>query len=75
MTTQPNLIPRAPRKMRQPRKATLRDQLASAADTIIGLREEMVRMDTQIQRAREETQRFAAALHAAKRKPHFWSTK
>lgn len=72
MTTQPNLIPREPRKMRQPRKATLREQLATAADTIIGLREEMVRMDTQVQYAREQTQRFAAALHVAKRKP-FWS--
>jgi hypothetical protein len=75
MTQQPNLIPRAPRRMRQPRKDLLREQLAKAADTITGLREEMVRMDTQLQCAREETQRFAAALHVAKRKPPFWSKK
>lgn len=69
MTNQ--LIPRMPRKMRQPRKDVLRVQLAKAADTITGLREELAYRDTQLQCAREETQRFAAALHVAKRKP-FW---
>lgn len=66
------LIPRMPRKMRQPRKATLRDQLAKAADTITGLRETMVHMDAQLQYAREAYQRLAAELHQAKRKPPFW---
>jgi hypothetical protein len=72
MSQQANLIPRQPRRMLQPRKDLLREALARAADTITGLREEMVRMDTQLQRAREETQRFAAALHDAKRKRAFW---
>lgn len=68
----PQLFPRQPRRMRQPRKDVLREALARAADTITGLREELVRMETQIQFAREETQRFAAALHQAKRKKPLW---
>lgn len=71
MTTQ--LFPRQPRRMRQPRKDVLREALARAADTITGLREELVHMETQLQFAREETQRFAAALHQAKRKQSIWS--
>ena len=72
MTTQQPLIPREPRRMKQPRKELLREELARAADTIAGLREEMVHMDSALQRAREETQRLAAALHQAKRKKPFW---
>ncbi len=34
MTTQPQLIPRQPRRMQQPRKDVLREQLALAAETI-----------------------------------------
>lgn len=66
------LFPRQPRRMKRPRKATLYEQLARAADTITGLREEMVHMDTQLQYAREETQRFAAELHQAKRTKPIW---
>lgn len=35
---QPELFPRAQRRMKQPRKDLLRDQLAAAADEIIRLR-------------------------------------
>ena len=37
MTSQPTFpeIPRQPKRLRQPKKAVLRDQLALAADTII----------------------------------------
>lgn len=66
------LFPRQPRRMKQPRKEALREALARAADTITGLREEMVHMDTQLQYAREETQRFAAELHQAKRTKPIW---
>ena len=61
------LFPRQPRRMKRPRKATLYEQLASAANTIIGQQETMAHMNTQLQYAREETQRFAAELHQAKR--------
>ena len=66
------LFPRQPRRMKQPRKAALYDQLASAASTIIGQQETMAQMDTQLQYAREETQRFAAELHQAKRTKPIW---
>ena len=66
------LFPREPRRMKQPRKDALREALARASNTIIGLQETMVQMDTQLQYAREQTQRFAAELHQAKRTKPIW---
>lgn len=40
MTTQPPLIPKAPRRMKQPRKDLLRDALATVTDECIRLRAE-----------------------------------
>ena len=38
MSAQQNLVPRQPRRLKQPRKDVLREQLALAADEIIRLR-------------------------------------
>lgn len=35
MTSQPQLVPKLPKRLHQPRKALLREHLAAAADTII----------------------------------------
>ena len=66
------LFPREPRRMKRPRKATLYEQLANAANTIIGQQETMVQMDAQLQYAREHAQRLAAELHQAKRTKPIW---
>lgn len=44
MTRTGDLIPRKPRRMKQPRKDVLREQLALAADEIARLRAENERM-------------------------------
>ena len=46
MTKQPTLIPREPRRMKQPRKDVLRDQLALAATTIETQRAQLERLQT-----------------------------
>jgi len=44
MNGQQNLVPRQPRRLKQPRKDVLREQLALAADEIIRLRAENERL-------------------------------
>ena len=66
------LFHREPRRMKRPRKATLYEQLANAANTIIGQQETMAQMDVQLQYAREHAQRLAAELHQAKRTKPIW---
>lgn len=43
MTSQPNLIPRAPRRMRQPRKDQLREALVQVTEENIRLKSELER--------------------------------
>ncbi|WP_312318889.1 hypothetical protein [Stenotrophomonas sp.] len=54
----PQLFPRQPRRMRQPAKEVLRDQLATAADEVIRLRAEN-------QRLRDAAHSTAEQLRAA----------
>lgn len=44
MTTSPQLFPRLPRRMRQPAKDVLREQLLLAVDEIMRLREQIDRV-------------------------------
>lgn len=41
MTSQPQLVPKLPKRLHQPRKALLREHLAEAADTIIAQGEQL----------------------------------
>ena len=53
MTTQPPLIPRQPRRMKQPRKSTLREQMALAATQIADQRQIIEHQEAQLQSMRE----------------------
>ena len=57
MTAQ--LFPREPRRMKQPAKDVLREQLVVAADEVIRLRAEVLRLRGQMNQA---TQQLRAAL-------------
>ncbi|WP_414490550.1 hypothetical protein [Stenotrophomonas maltophilia] len=48
------LFPREPRRMKQPAKDVLREQLAVAADEVIRLRAEVLRLRGQIYQATEQ---------------------
>ncbi|MDQ7302409.1 hypothetical protein [Stenotrophomonas sp. Sm0581] len=48
------LFPREPRRMKQPAKDVLREQLAVAADEVIRLRTEVLRLRGQIYQATEQ---------------------
>lgn len=52
MNPQTNLLPRKPRRMKQPRKETLRTELARAASTIVDLKEAMAHMTVELDQAR-----------------------
>lgn len=52
MTAQ--LFPREPRRMKQPAKDVLREQLVVAADEVISLRAEVLRLRGQIYQATEQ---------------------
>lgn len=52
MTAQ--LFPRAPRRMKQPAKDVLREQLVVAADEVIRLRAEVLRLRGQMNQATEQ---------------------
>lgn len=52
MTAQ--LFPREPRRMKQPAKDVLREQLVVAADDVIRLRAEVLRLRGQIDQATEQ---------------------
>ncbi len=52
MTVQ--LFPREPRRMKQPAKDVLREQLVVAADEVIRLRAEVLRLRGQIYQATEQ---------------------
>lgn len=48
------LFPREPRRMKQPAKDVLREQLVVAADEVISLRAELLRLRGQIHQATEQ---------------------
>lgn len=50
----PQLFPREPRRMKQPAKDVLREQLVVAADEVIRLRAEVLRQRGQMNRATEQ---------------------
>lgn len=50
----PQLFPRPPRRMKQPAKDTLRDQLVIAADELIRLRAENLRLRDAAHQATEQ---------------------
>ncbi|WP_313415956.1 hypothetical protein [Stenotrophomonas sp.] len=50
----PQLFPREPRRMKQPAKDVLREQLVVAADEVIRLRAEVLRLRGQIHQATEQ---------------------
>ncbi|WP_312320681.1 hypothetical protein [Stenotrophomonas sp.] len=63
----PQLFPRQPRRMRQPPKEVLRDQLATAADEVIRLRAENQRLRDA---ANSTTEQLRAALAIAEGGQH-----
>lgn len=50
----PQLFPREPRRMKQPAKDVLREQLVVAADEVIRLRAEVLRLRGQMNPATEQ---------------------
>ena len=55
------LFPREPRRMRQPAKDVLREQLATAADEVIRLRAENLRLRDAATQATEQLRAAAAS--------------
>jgi cell division protein FtsB len=81
MTRHPDLIPRLPKRLRQPAKSVLRDQLALAADELIRAKglilscvvalRHTTGLETELDELRAERDRLRAELDTLRR-PNLW---